>query len=86
MFMVKIKADGLYFFICFLYIYDMGKKRKKYKKPDTRDYIKIQKMLSREEELLQHGKLISLRLDSVHVSKKIYNRKHIKNLYNYAED
>ena len=44
------------------------------------DYIKAVKKADREQEIAQHGKLISTRPTKTHQSKKVYNRQNNKNI------
>ena len=51
-------------------------KKKGIKKITLQDIIRINRKLSREEEIAQHGRPVPHR--KVHASKKVYNRKKIK--------
>lgn len=56
----------------------MKKRRSKNKSiGDIDEYIKINRKLSREEEIAKYGRPI--RIFGIHKSKKIYDRKRIKN-------
>ena len=56
----------------------MKKRRSKNKSiGDIDEYIKINRKLSREEEIVKYGRPI--RIFGIHKSKKIYDRKRMKN-------